>query len=600
MQSLIPPTLDPAADEGAPKTGRAIVATLVCIAILAACVVAILFIRNLSTQPAALEDPPTESTPRATRPPATPSPRPTSIPRPTPTAQPEWRTVNDGLPNQPFSARNYSVTQCGDALYLYNDATTVTRFYTLEDFRWVPEASYEAYVSEPRPVISSVYAYDSMLFVDTPEQTHVKRADGNWFSLTRLEWVDAGKYYVTEIKGHPGVDGLYALSARLGKIFRFENEAWVPLPTLPGEAIPPLAGTRLAQSPRLIAIGKELYTFSADTANGFLFHLSSNGWRMVTEVPADSSLLEFDGNLHMINQGNLYRLEEESWIDRTPDVSGNISYYQIYDGKLYLTTDQSIYRKDGNTWTPLTQGLPQGALTGVFYLYPMQFGLFLGGYDHAFYRLGANGWEKMTGEPWDANEVHGIDAIDDMCFVYTSEGIYRLYPDGTTVRIGTALNSTTGFLDIFAYQDGYIAMPFTPYICFHRAGQTQLLQEGLPAGDPVAAIYFQAGQDAYAVCETWDGHDLFHWMGDRWERVSDIVYNSNRNGLAVFGDALYISRGDGFYRVMGDQMTLTTGVAPSNTAVFRERDGELFLSTDAGYFRLADPTDWLLIEALYP
>ena len=597
MQNPIPPTLDPAADEKATKTGKAIVATIVAIALLAGGIIAVLLFRNFSKPPVQIETPPTTTPHQATLP-ATPSPSPT------PTTLPEWQTVNTGLPDELFSAINYRIMPCDDVLYLYAHRTTATRFYVLEDFRWVPETSYETYVGDPLPAILSVYAYDDMLFVDTPEQTHIKRADGSWFSLPRFQWLEAGTFSRTLVAGHGEIDGLYVMSARHGKILRFENEAWTLLPDIPEGIFPATLDPENEPYMAPYAWGKNLYLIAWDYR---LFQLSSTGWDVLFTIPSDGSVWDFEGELHMITPEKIFRWDAGNWREVIDSITGDTFSFEVHDGKLYAIADHAIYRKDGSAWTPLMQGLPTDD-SMRWSLYPVEGGLFLSGHfqngeTQGYYRLGTTGWEQMTGAPWDTDKWVSVHTINGMNFVHSSKGHYRLSPDGTTTpatertiqHIVPVGSHDPGYLNVFAYQDGYIEMPFCPYIYFHRAGQAMLLQDGLPLGDPAPVAYYQAGQDVYAICHAWNSSELFHWKGGHWEKLSDVQYH-NSYSATVFQDALYIRYGDNLYCVIADKVIPTLPLGPDDITLFTQEEGTLLLDTGSGRFRLVDATTWVPIK----
>ena len=595
---------DPSADEhrgiaGAAKKRRAILAAIALVTILLVGSALVLLIRRISQQPPQLETAPISTashTPR--RPTATPRPQTTREPQ-TSSPEPVWRTVAEGLPRN--QSVTYHITQCGGVLYLSNFCQLDDRIYALEDFRWVPVASYEAHVGPELPIVSGTYAYGDMLFVESEFQTHVKRADGSWFSLPRLDRLDAGNYYKSKVNEGHAADGLYALSALNGKVFRFENESWQPQAALPAFE------HRLARLdggwtiPYLFTVGEDLYVFCGDTDDGMLiYRLTANGWIEVTGPSSIDSFIAFEGRLHIATADKkFYRQTPEGWSNITQGVTfGNdpwaYSQYVIYENKLYLNASQNVYRRDGEVWTPLTKGLPASEEGTWRHLYATEIGLLLGAHDEwnaGYYRLGAEGWAPMTGEPWDDNRIFDIQSTNGMDFASVSGGLYRLYPDGSAERTTATGTYGNGDCDIFAYQGGYIDAYFHSHIYLNLNGEAILMEEGLPLRNLENITYHQAGQDIYAVCD--DGNAaLCQWQGTHWEKVADITYRTDES-VVVFQDALYVYNSKGVYRVSGGETTATIGVLPSEYLRFEVTDDKLFLHTPAASFQMEPHLLWV-------
>jgi len=572
------------------------------VGILVVCVAVILVVRRAPAVDNASDLPRDPTVTVASSPAASATPTGPAV---SPTPGP-WVTIADGLPKRDvfFSG----ITQCGEQLYLSGAVPSAeafdNRIYALEDFRWVPLASYEAYVGTPLPQLSDVYTYDNMLFVDNQTQTHIMRADGSWFSLPRLE-TTADYYYYTQVADQSAADGLYAIAVTDGKIFRFENEAWVALPLLPAFDGSMAGFDDPWLTPELFAVGDELYVHYGATGDGgaVLYRLTAEGWGPVVGPEVFDRFVGFEGKLYIATRNDkLFRQDPEGWTNVTQSVirggAGERGYdFTVHDGVLYLDAWQNLYRLEGETWTPLMAGLPSVQPVGWGYLWSTDYGLLFGGLNHHFHRLGDAEWELLTGDPWDRN-IYGIQSTNGMDFVevfYDSMYLHRLHPDGTiesTTAIGMRGNR---YCDIFSYRGGYIDeySILLSRLYFNVNGHAIPLEDGLPLGNQKPIVYHEVGGAVYAVCEEWNDA-LYYLNGDRWQKV-DCRVGTRANSLVVFQDALYVGGPDGIFRVAGGQVTPTQGAEPDTAPEFVVVGKTLYLTTGYGSFRLTDALTWQAI-----
>ena len=531
-----------------------------------------------------------------------PSPTPPShaTPPPTPPSD-DWRTVTLGLPRRDLDRS--LITQCNDTLYLlYGIWDNEQQLYVLEDFRWVPLASFQAHVGAETVAIADVYAYDNMLFVEGQQQTHIQRADGSWFSIPSLNWLDSGRYYISEVANQHAADGLYATSATYGKVFRFENEAWAALPKLPAFEHVVLQHEGGWTFPDLFTCGEDLYVHCGTTNNGALiYRLTSNGWRKVTG-PADiHGFADFEGKLHIATKNRkIYRQDPGGWVDLTQDVTDggrewDVFSFVVHEDTLYLNMNQNLYRREIDTWTPLEQGLPPRDETCWRDLYSTEMGLLLGGYTNGFYRLCAESWERMTGEPWDTDDVYQLLSSNGVSFARASSGLYRLHSDGTAERtLATGIHGN-GDCDILHYKDGYIDEYVDNRILLRLNGQDVLLEDGLPKGDLDQITCHQVGQEVYAISGGIDAR-LFYWAGTRWREVAMLSGEANYN-FVVFDDTLYVCAYGNVLRVVGGEITPTRGAFVAQGQRLMIADDELYLFADGWTLQLVEGLYWQVVQA---
>ena len=584
MQTPIPPALDPADDERAAKIGKAIVATLVFIGILVVCVVAIVLIRNLSTQPAQIENPPTATpyqSPRSTLQPSPPTASPT----------PQWHSVTQGLSQVDF--REHRIVQCGDELYLAGYGGTADRIYVLRDFCWVPVASYEAHVGGNFAELSNLYVYDGQLFVEDAEQTHVKRADDTWFSVPRLDWLDSTRYSLCQVSEQGIADGLYAIAQYEGKIFRFQDEEWQSLPDL--TPFDPLLGRFPLEwnTPRIFAAGNDMFISYGKLGGNFLLaQQTADGWELVTGPAGIETVICFEDKLHILTTDNqLYRKDPEGWTDITAGISDRLDGegycdYLIHEETLYLDMNRDIYRWDSTLWTPLNEGLSLSEKDVWSFLYPTEMGLLLDVGTQGIYRLGESGWTRLTGTPWDSATIYGALNTNGMSFVYTSDGMYRLYRDGTTER-----TTTSGVGNIIAYQGGYIEENWC--LDFHRDGKAVRLEAGLPLVMAEDVTYHHAADEIYAFGKIKGSEYVFYWNGTSWDRVRFITnaYPDNNNAVIYQGD-LFVCDREAIYRVSAGQAVQIPGARIDANSRLEIVGDDLLLHNDNKTYRLMEYNYW--------
>jgi len=545
-----------------------------------------------------------------------PSESPTSKPVRTPGPNPvlptpdhdKWKDVTAvGLPRKGDSDYTYKLTECNGVLYAYDNEKHC--IYTLGAHRWELLKSYEALVDkyEERPLIHQIYSYEGMLFLFSKINTFIRRANGSWFTLTSLDWLDSGNYNIRIVDESSHADGLYAISPVYGNILRFENERWEPMPKLPifdYLACYPDGGP--PDWPQVFTCGKDTYVYTCETRDDnsvliYRFDAATKKWQQIIGPAAITHYTVFNNKLYIVTKDKkLYCQENNGWTDITQDTISTddkrtYHYFRVHDGSLYTISEQAIYRLESGVWVDATEGIPNRDMLNFMYMYSAGGQLYLGDYQTGWYRMGPEKWERLDDKFWE--ETYNIWKTNNMVFACAYDGWYRLYPDGTTeftTVYGVHINSNC---DIFAYDGGYIS-EYTSTMYLHRGkDEGELLNAGLPSGEIEDAKYVQAGDDLYALSFNTDsrGEYISHWEGTRWETVR---YMSN-DKVVVFQDSLYVY--DNYnrcvQRITDGLMMPTRGfwMDWNCEAWFEQKDGNLYIHGGDTIFQLVDGLYWQAI-----